>query len=1321
MEAVPGRDDYHYSRPLAGLKTTGSGRKIGSKKQDPIKRGKAGRGMRKRRRTIVVSLVIIYLLSAVVQFDLTSGDIDAPTSSADYGIFNSISSINEEKAGRSSDPEVNQRVQEIEGSVSRTEYDFGSLDVTSFHGEEIDVPAPITHSPVVFDALLDNPIINNTSILDWVLPAPMSTQGALNYLALAHNDGKDQWLLGSMVARIGVFTDSSLDKWLYVNLDDNANTGDSGGYDVRLRLTFARDILEQDWELSLIPLSLTFNNAGGRIEIEALTDLEDIIADDCSVYFVKGISYDSKNYIWSIGFSLLNFKDRLEVRIEAREFSARPDFIGLLQNGLVNLGDMNIMEILGPYTISYEFRTPVKDLDIYVSVMRVFDQSIVDRAYVNLNLAADSYHENLIPKGSIILKAVDSQNPIEGLEWIGGDPESPQSNDTVSFYFRYVEFGDDLVDGHLYIPRLPQSLNIDLDTRSESGLNVSIIDITTISGIDSIHFIEVLYPDWNGNATLLDDWMATELELRGIPPSVHIETTSTPPFEVGESTSSGIGTQGLDLLMTQVSGRFYRIGRILRELPTSIIELPSRKGFTVIDCGGDSIYSVSAVLTDGFYLNGTGNYVAFYEGSGDSVPISLHINDLRFYRASFLDKNEMIIGLASPSTLRIYSYGRDRETLLMIEDPPEEIILSTSPEVISYSGTTAGQPSRLKSLFYGYRDGGLYFDANILNVPSSFTLNRGEGIIDVHTDFGAIGTIELFVTDSRDLAPVDISGRNFISTLTDNGSSALSLRFNRLSSFVYDNGSAGYIELSTEGESNLYVFVEDRQLDMDIFMALTPLPGWFHVDLPTLFEKPHITLPDISGIQSVTAYGELLHSISDLGRAFLQISPEISGAIANSIGTYSTGFSLSWDLTRELTNMDLLIEIHKNGDAYLPEPKWTHGIWLEQNGSGEESSIRGRIFLPGMPSRGEVNLSFSAQTIYAFLDFDGYSPPFTWMLIHTSGIQDRDIELYLTDLQEGMDLLLEVGITTDLSIGGMMVVDMRVELADADGLPIQLGPMIATLTKSTPILSVRQMYLPQVPSDLDLEASIQEGVTASYSASTEIEFLYFKITKRIEGRWSQVYAIFHDLPLWFDVSVKPSYDFSIQKPFPLQGLPLIDISASGNTLDLFVEYDGSGFGQRGRFEIYASDLGNTTSSYSGDDYVIDSDGIGYLSLDVGRLPVLESFTLSSLILLGSDVEHIRIGVDMVYGLYPVISLKDARGGGIQLKLTSELNLNDNHYRPNLFFITLKQKEVLGIEFYYGITVNRDSVALDMESNDGGKVMPAPILSFWYFVLTGGGG
>ena len=420
----------------------------------------------------------------------------------------------------------------------------------------------------------------------------------------------------------------------------------------------------------------------------------------------------------------------------------------------------------------------------------------------------------------------------------------------------------------------------------------------------------------------------------------------------------------------------------------------------------------------------------------------------------------------------------------------------------------------------------------------------------------------------------------------------------------------------------------------------------------------------------------------------------------------------------------MVISFRKQGRDRVPESRWTHGIWIEQKGAGENSSVDGKIFLQGMPTRGSVNLSFSDRTIRASLDFSHYSPEFDWLLIRTTGVQDRDISVYIREVPSGIDLFLDLMIYTDLSIGGRLIIDMDVHIVDVRGEAADLGSMIATLTKSSPILSIRQMYLPTVPSDISLHADIENGVEADYSASRSIEYLYFKITKRLEGRWSQVYAIFHDLPLSFYVNMTPNNDFSIQEPFITQGLPSLDVRTSGEGMDLFIEYDGSGFGQRGKFQIYADALRNTNTRYEGSDYVIDSEGIGFFSLEIDRLPVMDQFTLSSMSLLGMDIRHIRIATTMVYGIYPQIFLVDTRGGSFQFKLRGDITLGENTYSPDIFFITLRTTDVMGVGLPTGLFINKDTSAIDMGGSGGAVVMPAPVLTAWYMgaeALFGGGG
>jgi hypothetical protein len=540
---------------------------------------------------------------------------------------------------------------------------------------------------------------------------------------------------------------------------------------------------------------------------------------------------------------------------------------------------------------------------------------------------------------------------------------------------------------------------------------------------------------------------------------------------------------------------------------------------------------------------------------------------------------------------------------------------------------------------------------------------------------------------------------------------------------VYNNGTGGFIELSTVAEANFYGVVRDRLEEMDLVAAFVPLPSFTHLDMPSIVDTPEITIPDITGVSAISDYGDLLFSLENLGRAPITVASSISQGLIGAIGRYSTDLSLSWDLAEEGSTLDLIITLEKRGMQDVKEAKWTHGIWMEQAGTGENSSVNGKIFLKGMPTTGRVNISFSDQLIRAGIDFGDYSPEFDWLMIRTTGVQGRDISMYIKGIPSGIDLILDLMIFTDLSIGGRMTVNMDVHVKDQTGNPLDLGAMIANLIKAEPILSIRQMYLPRIPSDLTMHADVENGVIADYSASSSLEYLYFKITKMIEDRWSQIYAIFHDIPPAFYINMKPNNEFSIQEPFITQGLPSIELLVEGREMDIFIEYDGSGFGQRGKFQIYADNIGSTSARYDDGDYVIDSDGIGFISLQVDRLPVMEQFTLSSLSILGMDVQHVRISTEMVYGIYPQIFLEDTRGGSFQIKVSGELHLGDDSFSPDLFFITLRTSDIAGLKVPTGLFINKDTSALNMERADGAIVMPAPLITAWYMLVApifGGG-
>lgn len=1276
--------------------------------------------------TVVLVLALLLISVQLVGPSIYGNEstVEMGTKSADYGVFQRISGLDDEEMTRADDPGVVSRVQAILGPIAPTDYQFDLSGPGQFTERQLEVPSALTRSPVIYDALMQNPVVNNTRVFDWIFP-PLGPgdQGALNYILFIRSGKVSTWKLGSIVPKVGLLIDSSIDKWILADCDNDPSTGDADGNDIRVRVTFSRDLLERDWEASLLPLppKLKFNNAGIRLEIEALETVNGRSAQGGKLYVVKGISYQGKNYLWSIGVDLDNFMDRLVLRVQAKQwvFSPSLELIQqLFQPGGIDLRDLKMLQILGPFTVSYLFDTPPEGMGVLLSVMRLEDRALRDMAYVELGLERDSFHERLVPEGKLVLSVKDLGSPIDGLEWIAGAGSSAE--DTISLSIRYTEFSKDLIDAHLEVPVLPHKLKLELGTKQDNGRNLTVLDLNTPNGFQSLRFIEVLYPEWEPGGDA-GPWNATEVRLRGIPRSVHVETVAYIPFEVDDGAAN---LNILDAFMRQLAGRFYRIGNVLREIPRSLAELPSRKGSSMVDMSGNELSYLEFISTSGSYLDGPVDTITFHGEVEGHSSISARLQGIKYYKGSFSDSGtDITVRIRGQNGLKVLASSPGVDAWIELGKLPGTVRLRMSESLITYEGGDDDGPAGLPFLNYRYRADDLYFDADIKGIPSKLEVIRQGGVLEVSTGNEMIGSVELFVSNGTMEPPMDLTGQNFLSVIRTEGSSSLGLRMNDLDRLVYSNESAGYLEIGSKAGSNLYAIIDDVTSGLSIQAVLAPLPSDLHLDFPSVIDRTDLEVPDITSVRTITEYSDVIISLGMLGSAPLSIAASLADGLIKAIGTYATGLSMSWELSGEATTLDLVVSLEKEGEQELKEARWTHGIWMEQSGLGEGSAVNGRIYLQGMPMRGEVNISFSELVISTKLDLKGYSPDFDWMLIRTSGVQDRDISLYATGLAKGLDISLDLMVYTDLSIGGSMVVKMDISVKDASGRPFDLGAMMASLRKAAPILSVRQMYLPEVPGTFSLDAVLENGVRANYSASRSLEYLYFKISKVLDGRWSQIYSIFHDLPTSFSVDLRSNMEFTLRKPLPLQGLPTLDLWTEGKELDVFIEYDGTGFGQRGRYQVFAEDIGRTSTYYSGDDYIIDSEGIGFISLQLDRLPYMESFTLSSLTLLGRDLEHVRISSEMVYGIFPVFTLSECIGGSIQIKVAGTIRFNGKDLSPDLFFISLRTREVLGLDLISGLSIDKDTSALNMEESSGQVIVPAPLFTFWYWAfdqVMGGG-
>jgi hypothetical protein len=96
---------------------------------------------------------------------------------------------------------------------------------------------------------------------------------------------------------------------------------------------------------------------------------------------------------------------------------------------------------------------------------------------------------------------------------------------------------------------------------------------------------------------------------------------------------------------------------------------------------------------------------------------------------------------------------------------------------------------------------------------------------------------------------------------------------------------------------------------------------------------------------------------------------------------------------------------------------------------------------------------------------------------------------------------------------------------------------------------------------------------------------------------------------------------------------------------------------------------------------------------------------------------------MVYGVYPVFTLSEGEGGSVQVKVSGTIDFFGNEFSPSLFFISLRTRDLLGLDPISGLSIDKDTSALDMEDNTGEVIVPAPLFTFYYWALTqvAGGG
>lgn len=1185
-----------------------------------------------------------------------------------------------------------------------TPHSIPSDFMSNYEVAEQELCLPELKEPLIIEEVKKNPRVNYTTLLDWILPQPLS-EGSLNFGIMTYQEGNINWRLGSLIPRL-VFTDSDLSRWVYIDTDNDTSTGDSAGRDVRVRLgvTQAGVEINPPTILPPAPPSLTFEGFTITLEVEALGTPNPSPLD---VYVVKAISYSGKNYLWCLGAGEDHPPSRLTMSVRAERVVARFGGDNLTGFSLSNLSSaqFSFIDVIGPYSISYSSQEDLSSFSPHIALMKVEELQIVGYSHLTGTLTPSLGYSSVPPSGSLSLNFPSLSSPLNELTWKAGEEgvgEFPTRLDLA-----YREEDSDSLYAVAKVTDLPPSLRIKVDRHSAGGNNVTELTYHGSHTVGRLAFHEeILSPT--------GELSVTTMLIKDLPPSLHLSTTGgefytyNATFPVNRSL--GIVGSMMEGVMGKISERFGRIGRVLRSLPRSVAELPQERGWLEVESerGVGEIFYASGELK--YLTTSSSSYLSIYQAREEDYPtLSIRLKEVMEGELNFSSGFKVALSLNKRQNLDLAGIIPGGETLLMVDSAPAEMTILQDPrgerllmrlservEEVHLLGRS--EDASLEMIIEG-----LMGEAVLKNQRDSFQASFG-----AHVDH-----FQAYITNSASYTPRFYPVSNFLSIHQRMTSGEISVKLQRVSSFRFVRGTAPVIEINSTEAGDLLMELQESTDALTIQGAFRPLPDYLNMTLPSNLTGIEIPLPSLYG-GDFTGIAEGLLSLTGIADSLLNLTYRALDSMVERLGAIGQNMSLHWQVGAQQST-DLILHVQRLGSAPFKPASWTHGLWIYQSGRGRESSLDMKILLMGLPSVGSLSFSFEEETLMFNLAFKGYSPTMQWLLVRTLGFQERDITIYLKDIKSGINMNVEAEITTNMSIGGRIVALLEAHVSTVNGKPVDLGAVLARLRKLGDEPSLREIYMPTLPADFSFYGRMERNIEVNYSSSQYLEFLYIKLSKFLKGRWSQIYGIFHDLPLTFSARIVSNPLVSLKEPLTLQGFPTFSLTTSGKDMDLYLNYDGKGLGQKGRYQLFVENAGNTETYYRGSTYVLKSEGIEYFTLEMEGVPYMEGFTINSLIFSARDVRSMALSSSTLPGGLPIIHMKELEVGNVKAVLDFTLNVRGKDMSPRGSFYVYK---VSSSGFVHTLSLQSGPLEVNLEGVRSATIVPAPLVMMWQEAFSG---
>jgi hypothetical protein len=1290
-----------------------------------------------------------------------------------------------DKSERLNSPEVlnstEQALDDIE--IIKIEPESPVKDYTLLNSE---IANPISQTPVVFHELERNPIVNNTSVLDILLEQPLS------YMIFTRYQNYDTWTNG-LLRRSLALPEFNPTKWEYIDIDHNTSTGADDGntlltydphHEIRIRLTQSPfEVKDTQIPRPLQGIDGSINASGGlQIEIEKLVNN----TFPLEAYVIKSISYEGNNYIWVIGFEFQKTPGSFNLTVIAdsvKLIGGKVDeFITYLLSGnLSDISDISLAEVNGPYTLNYETNTAIPSVAATIGLVKVENYTLTDKSWIQLRLdKAD--HENTIPTtGEVFMDSMNIEAPIDTLRWLAGESDSDRI--PVILTIKYFEERDEIIFASVLVNELPGFFEFVIDyTTTVDDVNVTIIDYEASEVVHELVYNGYLYPNYRTKNNL-EYYNATNLKLVDIPKKFHMETTTDIASQVDTGVyytpQTGLVANIIDNLVLKLSNRLYRIGKYLKYAADSVMTLPNSNGWAVIDAYDEHFTEIEFYRSSGNYITRDGNFIAFFDDSYvdpfkyddpdyvlGNIAMSGRFSHLKFLNISFKTNTHLEVKLQGGTDFNAliikgneftHAHVSNLPNYLLIESGDNGTMYSTVPsELEDYEDESDFDQNKISEFKIISVVGQQYLQMKVKDIPNTMTFKRPPGniVFDVPGD-QAIGSFEFQITNNSYYPLYGVKEGHYAYISQTQDYNIGSGRLSGVKHIEYNPEQFGTFALKLEEEAKFQLIFNnelDKKLATSGRMIIDPLPSDFSMELPGIANRSQfLEFPEVTNVSDITEFSNIFFVLGNLGNEIIDLMGNISNSLIQSIGNIGTNFAFTYSLETYNVPLDIIADIERGNwelledEPDVPSISWTHGISLIQHEYQDISFLKAHVYLQGLPQRATFESRLVGDDVYIKLDFDDYSPIYDWLQIDIKGVQDRDVDLYLTGLRPNIDFYAEANLTMNLSVAGQITGTIQILTADRDcpryavdekaqglqdgSLPgVDLGKLYIKMTQYAPIFSYREILVAKVPARFYTNLALTTDLSVKYQASEEIDYFYAKLSKfALDRQWHHSYVIFHELPLEFELGLESNPDFDMDEPLPTQGLPTIKIDTSTQEqLDVYIDLDGRTVGQRPNYEIYIGDAPNILASMSGDVYKFRSlDGkLGALEVKLTNLPIRDNYKVDKFELIGEDIKGFDIKINTIFGVLPYIEVdtdpnNDGENvGRLEINLNHQIELFGKMVKAEVALVDIVYTDAGGGNFPTSMPIYFNSIAMDMSKSKYNIIIPAPIVSVFTSTLSG---